>query len=291
MKPILPLLLALWAAAANAAVTVVDDTGARVTLARPAQRVISLAPHATELLFAAGGGKRIVGTMNWSDYPPEAKAIPQVGSNSEIDIERVVALKPDLIVVWQSGNTARQLEQLARLGIPVFRSEPRKLEQVATSIERFGALLGTAEQAQAAAGDYRAQIAQLAARYAHAAPVRVFYQVWDRPIYTLNDEQIVSDMIRTCGGKNVFGGLPVIAPEVSLEAVLARDPEAIVSGDEHAPGDRGIHIWKPYKSVAAVKRGNLFTLDGELLTRPGPRTAQGAARLCALLDVARGRRP
>lgn len=291
MKPILSVLLLTMAAAANAAVTVVDDTGARVTLAQPAQRVISMAPHATELLFAAGGGKRIVGTMNWSDYPPEAKTIPQIGSNSEIDIERVVALKPDLIVVWQSGNTARQLEQLARLGIPVFRSEPRKLEQVASSIERFGTLLGTDKQARAAAGDYRAQIGRLSARYAHAAPVRVFYQVWDRPIYTLNDNQIVSDMIRTCGGRNVFGSLPVIAPEVSLEAVLARDPEAIISGDEHAPGDRGINIWKPYKAMAAVRRGNLFTLDGELLTRPGPRTAQGAAKLCGLLDVARAHRP
>lgn len=291
MNQILPALLLLAAGAAHASVTVVDDTGARVTLAQPARRVISMAPHATELLFAAGGGKRIVGAMNWSDYPPEAKTIPQVGSNSQIDIERVIALKPDLIVVWESGNTARQIEQLARLGIPVFHSEPRKLEQVASSIERFGALLGTQQQAQAAAGDYRAQVAKLSARYAHAAPVRVFYQVWDRPIYTLNDQQIVSDMIRTCGGRNVFGSLAVIAPEVSLEAVLAKDPEAIVSGDEHAPGDRGIHIWKPYKAVAAVRRGNLFTLDGELLTRPGPRTAQGAARLCELLDVARARRP
>lgn len=290
MKAILSVLLLSVAAAANASVTVVDDTGARVTLAQPAQRVISMAPHATELLFAAGGGKRIVGTMNWSDYPPEAKSIPQVGSNSQIDIERVIALKPDLIVVWQSGNTARQLEQLARLGIPVFRSEPRKLEQVASSIERFGALLGTDKQAQGAAADYRAQVAQLSARYAHAKPVRVFYQVWDRPIYTLNDNQIVSDMIRTCGGRNVFGELPVIAPEVSLEAVLAKDPEAVIGGDEHAPGDRGINIWKPYKAMSAVRRGNLFTLDGELLTRPGPRTAQGAAKLCELLEIAR-RRP
>jgi iron complex transport system substrate-binding protein len=291
MKKILLALLLASAGAVHAQVTVLDDTGARVTLARPAQRIISLAPHATELLFAAGGGKRIVGTMNWSDYPPEAKSIPQVGSNSEIDVERVVALKPDLIVVWQSGNTARQIEQLARLGIPVFHSEPKKLEQVATSIERFGQLLGTGKQAQTAAADYRAQVSRLATRYAKASPVRVFYQVWDRPLYTLNDQQIVGDIIHTCGGENVFGSLPVIAPEVSLEAVLARNPEAIVAGDEHAPSDRGINVWKLYGAVTAVSRGNLFTLDGELLTRPGPRTADGAARLCALLEQARQRRP
>jgi iron complex transport system substrate-binding protein len=291
MNKILLALLLGASGAAQAAVTVVDDTGTRITLAQPAQRVISMAPHATELLFAAGGGKRIVGTMNWSDYPPEARSIPQVGSNSEIDVERVVALKPDLIVVWQSGNTARQLEQLARLGIPIFHSEPHKLEQVATSIERFGQLLGTGSQAQSAAAGYRAQVAQLAARYGKAAPVRVFYQVWDRPLYTLNDRQVVGDIIRTCGGENVFGGMQVIAPEVSLEAVLARNPEAIVAGDEHAPSDRGVNIWKPYSAVTAVKRGNLFSLDGELLTRPGPRTAEGAARLCGMLDLARRRRP
>ncbi|MGZ5198959.1 MAG: cobalamin-binding protein [Telluria sp.] len=289
-KLMLALLLGA-ASAARAEVSAVDDTGVRITLAQPAQRVISMAPHATELLFAAGGGKRIVGTMNWSDYPAEARAIPQVGSNSEIDIERVVALKPDLIVVWQSGNTARQIEQLARLGIPIFHSEPRKLEQVASSIERFGQLLGTGKQAHAAAAGYRAQIAGLAARYARAPTVRVFYQVWDRPLYTLNDQQIVGDIIRTCGGENVFGGVPVIAPEVSLEAVLAKNPEAIVAGDEHAPSDRGANIWKPYGAVTAVKRGNLFTLDGELLTRAGPRTAQGAAKMCELLELARQRRP
>lgn len=290
MKKIL-LALLLAGGAAHAQVSVVDDTGVKVTLARPAQRVISMAPNVTELLFAAGGGGRIVGTMNYSDYPPEAKSIPSIGSNSQIDLERVVALKPDLIIVWESGNTARQIEQLARLGIPVFRSEPKKLEQVATSIERFGALLGTGDKAQAAARDYRARIALLAKRYGRAAPVRVFYQVWDRPLYTLNDQQIVSDAIRTCGGHNVFGKLPVIAPEVSVEAVLAQDPEAIVAGDEHAPGDRGVGVWKPYGALAAVRRGNLFTLDGELLTRPGPRTADGAASLCEVLDQARRRRP
>jgi iron complex transport system substrate-binding protein len=291
MKRYLLALLLCCAGAARADISVVDDTGARITLARPAQRIISMAPHATELLFAAGGGKRIVGAMNYSDYPPEAKSIPLVGSDSQIDVERVVALKPDLLVVWQSGNTARQLEQLARLGIPVFHSEPRRLEQIATSIERFGALLGTGQQAKAAAANYRGEIARLADRYGRAAPVRVFYQVWDKPVYTLNDQQIVSDAIRTCGGLNVFGKLAVIAPEVSVEAVIQQDPEAIVAGDEHAPSDRGVGIWKPYSSMTAVKRGNLFALDGELLTRPGPRTALGAAQLCEKLDAARRHRP
>lgn len=291
MKRILLALLLLTAGAARAEVSVVDDTGKRVTLPRPAQRVISMAPHVTELLFAAGGGNRIVGAMNYSDYPPEAKSIPKIGSDSQIDLERVVALKPDVLIVWQSGNTARQIEQLAGLGIPVYRSEPRTLEQVAASIERFGQLLGTQAQANAAASAYRGQLARLAARYGKRPQVRVFYQVWDKPLYTLNGQQIVSDAIRLCGGRNVFADLPVIAPEMGVEAVLQQDPEAIIAGDEHAPGDRGVNIWKAYKSMQAVSRGNLFALDGELLTRPGPRTALGAAQLCEKLELARAHRP
>jgi iron complex transport system substrate-binding protein len=290
MRTFLLALLACATATADAAVSVVDDAGHRITLARPAQRVISMAPHVTELLFAAGGGKRIVGAMNFSDYPREAKAIPLVGSNSQIDLERVVALKPDLVVVWQSGNTARQISQLEGLGIPVFYSEPRRLEQVADSLLRFGQLLGTEASAQAAAADFRARIAGLAGRYSARSPVRVFYQVWDRPLFTLNGEQVVTDAIRLCGGQNIFAGLRVVAPEVSVEAVLQQDPEAIVSGSRHDAGDRGLSIWQPYKALTAVRRGNLFIVEDALLTRPSPRIADGAARLCENLELARQRR-
>jgi iron complex transport system substrate-binding protein len=282
--------LFMLAASAQAAITVVDDAGARVTLARPAQRVISMAPHITELLFAAGGGARIVGAMNYSDYPAAARSIPPIGSNSQIDIERVIAMKPDLLIVWQSGNTARQIAQLQGLGIPVFHSEPRKLDEVATSLLRFGQLLGTETTAQAAAGAYRAKLAALRTRYASRPPVTVFYQAWDSPLYTLNGEQIASDAIRACGGRNIFGELKTVAPQVGVEAVVQRDPEAIVGGKLYTPQDRGLSIWQPYKGMTAVRRNNLFTLDEELLTRPGPRVVDGAAALCARLDEARSRR-
>jgi iron complex transport system substrate-binding protein len=284
------LLLAALAAGAQAAVTVVDDAGRSVTLARSAQRVISMSPHVTELLFAAGGGARVVGAMNFSDYPAAARKIPLIGSNSQIDIERVVALRPDLLVVWQSGNTARQLEQIERLGIPVFRSEPRRLDQVADSILRLGQLLGTDAHARPAAAGLRQRIASLAARYSKRPPVTVFYQVWDRPLYTLNGSQIASDAIALCGGRNIFAKLATIAPEVSVEAVLQQDPEAIVTGPSFGPDDRGITIWKPFPAMTAVRRGNLFTLSGELLTRPGPRIVDGATELCQMLEQARQRR-
>jgi iron complex transport system substrate-binding protein len=281
----------LACALAQAAVGVVDDSGRRVVLARPAQRVISMSPHVTELLFAAGGGTRIVGAMNYSDYPEAARRIPLIGSNSQIDLERVIALKPDLLIVWQSGNTARQLAQLQSLGIPVFYSEPRSVETVATSLLRFGQLLGTEPVANTAAAQFRAKVAALRTRYASRPPVTVFYQAWDNPLYTLNGEQIASDAIRLCGGRNIFENLKTIAPQVGVEAVVQLDPEAIVGGKFYTPQDRGLAIWKPYRGMTAVKRNNLFTLDEELLTRAGPRIVDGAARLCERLESARRKRP
>ncbi|MDQ1815304.1 cobalamin-binding protein [Massilia sp. CCM 9210] len=282
--------LALWAGLAGAAITVVDDAGRRVVLAAPAQRIVSMAPHVTELLFAAGGGARIVGAMSYSDYPPAARTIPLVGDNSQIDMERVLALKPDLLVVWQSGNTARQLEQLRQLGIPMFYSEPARMDQVAGSMLRFGQLLGTGTVAQAAAAAFRARIAALEARYGKRPPVKVFYQVWEKPLYTLNGQHVASDAIRLCGGENIFAALAVKAPSVGVEAVLQANPEAIVGSAPYDASEQGLAIWAPYTTLLAVQKGNLFTLDGELLTRAGPRLPDGAAILCEKLELARQRR-
>jgi iron complex transport system substrate-binding protein len=290
MKAVFLALLALCGTLAQAAVSVVDDSGKQVVLARPAQRVISMAPHVTELLFAAGGGARIVGAMNYSDYPAEARRIPLIGSDNQIDLERVIALKPDLLIVWQSGNTARQIAQLAGLGIPVFHSEPRSFETVESSLLRFGRLLGTEQNAAAAAARFRARVDGLRTRYASRPQVSVFYQAWDNPLFTLNGEQIASDAIRVCGGRNIFASLKTIAPQVSLEAVVQADPEAIVGGKRYTPQDRGLSIWQPYRGMTAVRRNNLFTLDEEMITRPGPRVVDGAATLCARLEEARARR-
>lgn len=285
------LVAAMVAGASHAAVSVVDDTGRRVTLARPAQRVISMAPHITEMLFEAGAGARVVGVMNYSDYPAAARALPLVGSSSELDMERVLALKPDLLVVWQGGNTERQLAQLQALGIPMFYSDPQRMAQIGDTVLRMGALMGTEAAARPAAARFSAALAALATRYGSRAPVRMFYQVWDKPLYTLNGTQIVSDAMRVCGGVNVFGQLQVRAPAVSIEAVIEQDPEAIFAGDRGGEPDAGLNMWRPYRGMLAVKRGNLFTLTGGLLARPGPRMVQGAAALCEKLELARQRRP
>ncbi|WP_013587475.1 cobalamin-binding protein [Paraburkholderia phenoliruptrix] len=279
---------------ARAGITVTDDTGAAVTLPAAAQRVISLAPHVTELLYAAGGASKMVGAVSYSDYPPEAKQLPRVGDNKSLDLERIVALKPDLIVVWRHGNAQRQLERVRELHIPLFFSEPHRLDDIAVSLTKLGQLLGTSSTADPAAAAYRRDIANLRAQYAKRPAVSVFYQVWDQPLMTLNGEHMVSDVIELCGGRNVFAALQPLVPTVSTEAVLAANPEAIVTA---APGATKpdtplpqLGAWRAWPRLLAVADNNLFAIDGDLINRPSPRIVQGAKQMCEDLELARSRR-
>jgi len=280
---------------AHASIVVTDDAGERVTLAAPARRVIALSPHAVELAYAAGGGAKLVGAVSYSDYPSEAKTLPHVGDNNALDLERIVALKPDLVIVWRHGNDERQLDRLRALGIALYHSEPHQLDGVATDLVALGTLFGTALQARAAAADYRGKIAALRARYAGRAPVSVFYQVWDDPLMTLNGTHIVSDVIALCGGRNVFAHLAPLVPTVSTEAVVAANPEAIVTTSQGATRADAplpsLALWRAWPRMTAVARGNLFAVDGDLINRPGPRLAQGADQLCRDLEIAREHRP
>lgn len=291
MKKIFLVALATLALHAHAAITVIDDDGNTVTLQKPAQRIVALAPHVTELLFAAGGGAKIVGAVSYSDFPEAAKRIPQIGSNRQIDMERVIAMQPDLIVVWMHGSSERQIDELRKLGIPMFHSEPRKLGDIADSVQKMGRLMGTEAVADPAAASLRRELATLTTRYANRPPVRMFYQVWDKPLYTLNGAHIVSDAMRVCGGVNIFATLKVTAPVVNVEAVLQEDPEAIFSTGERSVDEGGVNLWKPFANMTAVKRGNLFRLDGNLLNRAGPRMIAGTAALCEKLELARQHRP
>jgi iron complex transport system substrate-binding protein len=276
------------------ALTVTDDSGATVTLNAPAQRIVSLAPHVTELLYAAGGGDRIVGAVEYSDYPPQAKSIPRVGDNKSLDLERIVAMKPDLIVVWRHGNALRQLDRLRELHVPMFFSEPHKLEDIPATIDKLGVLLGTSNEANKASNAFRHDIDNLRTRYANQSPVSVFYQVWDDPLMTLNGSNTVSEVIELCGGRNVFADLKPLVPTISTEAVLAADPEAIVTATPGATKSErvlpSLETWRKWPSMKAVARGNLFGIDGDLINRPTPRLALGAKALCEDLDAARARR-
>ena len=283
------ILLACLAGAGTAsAATVRDDAGNAVTLRSPALRVISMAPHVTELLFAAGGGERVVGAVDYSDYPEAAKRIPRIGSNREVDIERIMALKPDLIVAWMHGSSERQIEMVKKLGIPVYHSDPQTLEGIPDSVERLGQLMGTEAAATPLAHALRKRLASLRATYAGRPTVRTFYQVWDKPLYTLNGRHIVTDALRLCGGENIFDKLPVVAPVVTIEGVLEADPEAVFGSAEKNYG--GVNLWRQYPTLKAVRNGNLFTVDGNLLNRAGPRMILGAQAMCEKLDQARRHR-
>jgi iron complex transport system substrate-binding protein len=272
-------------AAAQASVSVFDDSKHTVTLPAPAQRIVSLGPHATELLYAIGAGNRIAGVIEYSNYPPEAQKIPTVGSATAIDIERIVASKPDLVVIWGSGNLAAQVDKLRKLGIPIYDCEPHDFDAIASSFERLAKLTGTEAIGNAAATDFRTRLAKLAAEYRGRTPVTVFYQIWREPLMTLNDAHMASAVIRLCGGRNIFGGLQPIAPTVSIEAVLKADPQAIITGT--GAKDDPFSIWRRFPKLSAVAENHLFSIDSDLLTRPGPRVLQGAEAVCKSLDSVR----
>jgi len=285
-------LIAVLAAAGSAAaqVHVVDDYGHRVSLAAPAGRVVSLSPHLTELMYAAGAGARMVGALAYSDYPPAARALPRVGSEAAIDLEAVIALHPDLVVAWPNAGSARAVERIASLGIPVFRSEPRELEDIARTLETLGRLAGTQDAARAAARAFRARVARLARHYADRPRVRVFYQVWDRPLVTVNGDHVISKVMRLCGGENVMADLPGIAPEVDRERVLRADPEVILASGTDATRPAWLDDWKSYPGLAAVRLEQLHAIRPDLLQRHTPRLLDGAQELCRILEAARAQK-
>lgn len=274
---------------ARADVSVRDDTGQEIRLVAPAKRIVTLAPHAAELVFAAGAGDRLVGTVSFSDYPPAAKKVTQVGGYDKFDLEAIAALKPDLIIAWQSGNPPAQVERLKALGYTVFVQQPDHLEDVARHLEALGQLAGTEGVANVAAVRFRERLAALRA-YSAKPPVRVFYQVWKSPLMTVGGSQIISDVIHLCGGENVFGNLTTMAPAVSVEAVLETNPEVIVVSGMGQENPEWLDDWKKWKTMTAVRRGNLFFINPQLIQRHTPRILDGAQALCADLDAARNRR-
>ena len=285
------LLLALWpGCSVSGAITVIDDAGKQLTLSQPAQRIVSLAPNITELVFAAGAGDRLVGVSEYSDYPDAARSIPRIGGGSGIDLEAVVALAPDLVITWQSGNPSQPVDRLRQLGFKVFISEPRNLPDITDSLRRFGRLAGTGAVAARQISHFEQRYEQLRRRYSGRQPVSVFYQVWERPLMTVNGQHLISDVIRLCGGRNVFAGLPALAPQISTEAVLAENPEVIVAGSGSEPAEVVLDRWQRWTGLAAVADGHLFVIDRDLMVRHTPRILQGAEQLCVLLDEVRAKK-
>ncbi|MEY6431816.1 cobalamin-binding protein [Thioalkalicoccus limnaeus] len=284
------LLLAPMARSATSPLTVTDDLDRIVTLSTPAERIVSLAPHVTENLFEIGVGERIVGTVSFSDHPPSALSIPRIGGYHQLDLERIIALRPDLVVAWHSGNPRAQTERLEHLGLTLYYSEPRALEDLASSLERLAVLAGRPEQGRVRAQEVRAGFDRLRERHAARPPVRVFYQVWDEPLMSVNETHLIDAVIRLCGGRNIVGHLESLAPRLDLEAVLAADPEVIVSGGMGEDRPDWLNDWRRWTGLTAVRRDNLFFIAPSLLQRPTPRILLGAQQVCDHLETARARR-
>ncbi|MFO8024772.1 cobalamin-binding protein [Thiohalophilus sp.] len=276
--------LAGFASAGTRSVT--DYTGQKVRLAQPAQRIVSLAPHVTELLFSIGAGERVVGAVNYSDYPEAAESIPRVGGYNALDLERIVALEPDLVVGWQSGNNPADLEKLRRFDLPLFINEPRRLTDIPETLRRLAVLTATEKRAEAVIADFEARLEELR-RFSDRQPIKVFYQIWDRPLMSVNDEHLIGDVIRLCGGRNVFGETVSLTPQVSEESVIARAPQAIViggMGEQHA---EWLDRWRRWESIPAVAHHHLFMINPDHLQRHTVRILQGAETLCGQLQQVR----
>jgi iron complex transport system substrate-binding protein len=271
-------------------VCAVDDRQREVCLAQPATRIAALSPGATELVFAAGAGDQVVAVVSFSDFPPEARQIASVGSHDRMDIERLVTLRPDLIIGWVTGNPAGQVEVLESLGFPVFYLEPHSFEDISSAIERLAVLAGTAQLGSEVAEEFRQGMRELREQYADAEPITVFYQVWDEPLMTVNDTHFIGQVISLCGGVNVYGQQARQVPRIDMESILSVDPEAIVTAGMGEDNREWLENWTSYHGLQAVEKNNLFFVPPSLLQRPTPRLLQGSRILCEKLDKARARR-
>lgn len=283
LKKMLLIALCCCGQSLQAEITVQDDTGRGVTLRQPATRIVSLAPHITEQLFAIGAGEKIVGAVEYSDYPEQAQAIPRVGGYSRLDLERILVLEPDLVVAWQSGNDVRTIERLEELGLVVYLSEPRRLPDIADSMERLGSLAGVPEEGRQQAEVFRRRLEELRQQYREKASPTVFYQIWNRPLMTVSGRHLINDVITLCGGRNIFAELDALTPTISLEAVLNADPEVIIASGMGKERPEWLDEWKAWPQLQAVKDDKVFVIDPNIINRATPRLLLGAGQMCRYL--------
>lgn len=267
-------------------VQVTDASGQNIRLEAPARRIVSIAPHVSELLLAAGAAGQLVGVDEFSASLPglQSRQLVQVGQYARLDLERLLALQPDLVIGWQSGNRMPQLQHIRQFGIPLYLDEIRRIEDIAESVESLGQLAGQ-PQASTTAEELRQRVAALRALEYPPPRLRVFFQIWDQPLMTINGEHVISQAIELCGGENVFAGLPVIAPTVSAESVLAAQPDLIVVSSGDPAADASALEAQGWQALSQARRVSLTPSD--ILQRPSPRFIDGVESLCAVFDEVR----
>jgi iron complex transport system substrate-binding protein len=248
-----------------------------------------MAPNLTEILFHIGAGSQIVGVVEFSDFPPKARDIPRIGASHQFDIEAILALQPNLVVAWESGNPHEDLSTLEQLGLPIFRTEPRTLNDIATLFQRLGKLTGHSETSDFLAAMFLEDTAAIRETYQQRQNLTVLYQIWSNPIYTLNGDHLISRLIEHCGGTNIFFELETLAPVVSTESVIERNPDVIIAAGYGGATPEWLSAWNLWSSMNAVKSKNLYTVDADQISRMGPRILKGMQELCRVIDEARGK--
>ena len=255
--------------------------------AEPAPRIVSLAPHLTEIAYAAGAGKALVGTVEYSDYPEAARSLPRVGDGWRVDFERVLALRPDVVLAWSSGTPRATIERLLALRLNVVEVPTYRLEDVPAALRQVGDLAGTRATAEPVAARFDADVRRLRQQHSGSRSVTVFVQIDDEPLFTVSGRHVISEVVELCGGRNVFADLPQIAPQIDAEAVLARDPQVILSTDDTIADPRA--QWLRWPQLAAVRHGTIYAMPSDTVARASPRLVQGVESVCGALDDARRR--
>lgn len=268
----------------EAGISVSDNHGRVIDIAQPARRIVALAPHITENLFAIGAGSFVVGVASHSDYPPEAAKLPIVGDYQSFNLEAIIKLQPDLVIAWPGGNPELPLLRLEQMGIPVYYSDPHEFRDIPFNLRALGKLtqLALAEQ-QASLFEVRLQALQQ--RFNQRAKVRVFYQLWNQPLMTINNTQMVDQVINLCGGMNLFAEHKEAIPRLSVESVLLTDPQIILTGENIPEGWE--QQWLNWPMLSASLDGQLHRLNEDLLYRPTMRILEGADQMCRLIQQAR----
>ncbi len=268
------------------ALTVQDDTGQTVVLPNTPTRIVSLAPGATEMLFAAGAGKRLIATVEYANEPPAARQIPRIGDVVAVDMERLLSLRPEVVVVWPGGGNPAQTEEIRRMHIPLYRQQVNSLADLPKSIRRLGLLAGTMPAAEKAATELESRLATLARAYGSGKHPSVLLEVWNHPIYTVGGTHIISDALRLCGARNVFGELRDQGPAVEVEAVVARNPDIIIAAAPPGTGAEWLEDWRRFTTLRAVRTNNLIVFEDLRLTRLGPSVVDATEELCKVLAAA-----
>lgn len=250
-------------------------------------RVVSLAPHITEMIYSAGAGHLLVGAVEYSDYPEAAKAIPRVGNHHAVNLEKIISLKPDFVFVWQSSARQQDIERFKKLGFKIIYSEVKNLNDIGNQVRQFGQTLNTEQTANQNALKIEQQLAQLKQNYQNKTPISVFYQIWDKPLMTINGKQFISQGLEVCGAKNVFNELPMLAAEVNLESILKRNPELFLLGGEQQTQQNWLNKWQQIEYLTAVKNKQIKTLNADLYQRPTERFIMNLEAMCEVVDKAR----